>query len=188
VSTLQRLLASVASVYDDLLDASLPGSGGDPDERPAPDPTRKPAPGDLGVLEHRHKLVRGLRWWVDAVHERGERVPRMGQDVALMASYLSAREEVMAPEDQDALEGHLRSWLVKSARIMGEPDRPPAPLPVEAWDRVVPQSLAAQALGVSVSTVWRRAGSRGGAVRLGDVTGPRCELHDLLSGQCADCA
>lgn len=184
MSSLRRNLEWAASVYGDLLDASMPGRG-DPEERPAPDPTRKPAPGNLTVMEHRHELVRLLRWWVDAVRDPDE-VTRIGDDVARMCGWLAAHEGDMADEDHRDLCAAVSSWLVRAAGMMGEPESAPAPLPVEAWDRVVPQSVAAQALGVPVSTIWRRAGGRGGDVRLGDVTGPRC-LHDLLPGQCADC-
>lgn len=184
---LQRRLASAAAVYADLLDASLPGAGGDPDERPAPDPTRKPAPGNLSVLDHRHELVRLLRWWVDAVHEHGERTVRMGSDVPTMARYLAANVHVMADEDAGTLYGRLGGWLDKAARFMGEPDSPPIQLDAAAYARTVPQAVAAQALGVPVSTIWRRNGGRGGPVVLADVA-KRCGLHDMLAGQCADCA
>ena len=183
---LQRRLATAAAVYGDLLDASLPGRSGEPSSA-SRDPRDKPVPGSLTVLDHRHELVRLLRWWVDAVHEHGERTARMGDDVPAMARYLAAHVHVMADEDAGSLYGRLGGWLARSAGMMGEPDSPPIVLQPAAWDRVVPQSVAAQALGVQVSTVWRRNGSRGGPVRLGDVTGPRCEQHDLLVGQCADC-
>lgn len=185
MNALQRDLQLAASVYADLIDASLPGRG-DPEERSAPDPTRKPAPGDLGVMEHRHSLVRLLRWWVDAVRDPDE-LTRIGDDVTRMCGWLAAHEVHLALEDHERLYMQLREWLDRAMGIMGSPESPPAVLPVGAWDRVVPQSVAAQALGVPVSTIWRRNNRRGGLVRLGDVSGPRC-LHDLLPSQCADCA
>lgn len=167
---LARQLATAAAVHADLVDAALPGSGGDPDERPSPDPTRKPAPGNLGVMDHRHRLVSLLRWWVDAVRDPGEHT-RVGQDVARMARWLAAHEDVMAPEDAARLFGQVRGWLHTSSRMMGEPDSEPTPLHLseQALDQVVPQSVAAKALGVPVSTIWRRAGGIGGHVRIRDV-------------------
>ena len=183
MTPLQRQLATAASVYADLVDAALPGNAGDPNDRPAPDPTRKPAPGNLGVMEHRHELVRGLRWWVDAVRDPGEHT-QVGHDVTLMARWLAEHVDVMDETDARDLEAHLRRWLGKAAGIMGSPDSPPISLPVEAMDRVVSQRVAAEALGVPVSTVWRRAGRQGGDVRLSDVAGPLCERCDLPAAWC----
>ena len=184
MSGLAHLLARAASTYDDLVDAALPGSGGDPDERPAPDPTRKPAPGNLGVMEHRHDLVRALRWWVDAVRDPGEHT-RVGHDVAAMARWLAAHEHVMAPEDACTLYGRVRGWLATSGAIMGESTSAPIDLTTAQLDQRVRVADAARILGCTVRTVQRRvpADQRpGGMVRLGDVV--RCELCDLPTGQC----
>lgn len=182
---LQRQLAAAAAVHADLVDAALPGGGGDPDERPAPDPTRKPAPGNLGVMEHRHALVSLLRWWVDAVRDPGERT-QVGHDVSMMARWLAAHEDVMAPEDTARLFGQVRGWLHTSAGIMGESTSAPIDLTTAQLDQRVRVADAARILGCTVRTVQRRvpADQRpGGMVRLGDVV--RCELCDLPEGQCA---
>lgn len=182
---LGRLLASAASVYDDLVDAALPGNAGDPNDRPAPDPTRKPAPGNLGVMEHRHQLVRGLRWWVDAVRDPGEHT-QVGHDVALMARWLAAHVDVMDQTDAADLETHLRRWLGKAAGIMGTPDSAPVVLEGVQLDARVRVADAARILGCTVRTVQRRVPAdqrAGGMVRLGDVA--RCEPCDLPVGQCA---
>lgn len=184
MTALPRLLASVAAVYDDLLDASLPGRGGDPDERPAPDPTHKPAPGDLGVMEHRHKLVRGLRWWVDAVRDPGEHT-QVGHDVTLMARWLAAHVNVMAPEDRAELASNLSAWLGKSAGIMGAPVSAPIALEDAQLDQRVRVADAARLLGCTVRTVQRRVPAdqrQGGMVLLRDVV--RCDLCDLPDGTC----
>ena len=187
MSNLRHLLAQCAETYDDLVDASLPGRG-DPDERPAADPTRKPAPGSLSVIDHRHQLVRGLRWWVDAVRDPGEPT-RLGGDVRAMCAYLAGHLEVMAPEDRAELAGNLSAWLNRAAAFMGEPTRPPQPLPLEALaPGVAPVRVAdaAALLGCTVRTVQRRvpADQRpGGMVLLRDAW--RCDLCDLPHGQCA---
>jgi len=186
VTGLARQLATAAAVHADLVDAALPGNAGDPNDRPAPDPTRKPAPGNLTVMEHRHRLVRLLRWWVDAVHERGERVPRMGHDVARMARWLAAHEDVMAPEDAARLFGQLRGWLHTSSGMMGEQTSAPISLRDDQLDQRVRVADAARLLGCTVRTIQRRvpADQRpGGMVRLGDAA--RCDHCDLPVGQCA---
>lgn len=181
---LARQLATAAAVHADLVDAALPGSGGDPDERPTPDPTRKPAPGNLGVMEHRHELVRLLRWWVDAVRDPGEWT-QVGHDVAAMCRWLAAHEHVMAPEDARTLYGRVRGWLATSAAIMGESSSAPIDLTTAQLEQRVRVADAARILGCTVRTVQRRvpADARpGGMVRLGDAV--RCELCDLPTGQC----
>lgn len=183
---LAHQLATAAAVHADLLDAALPGGGGDPDERPAPDPTRKPAPGDLGVMDHRHRLVQLLRWWVDAVRDPDERT-RLGDDVPGMARWLAAHETAMAPEDAGTLYGHVRGWLHTASRIMGEPDSRPIELTAAQLAQRVRVADAARILGCTVRTVQRRvpADQRpGGMVRLEDAL-PRCEHCDLPAGQCA---
>lgn len=181
---LARQLATAAAVYADLVDAALPGSGGDPNDRPAPDPTRKPAPGNLGVMDHRHRLLTLLRWWVDAVRDPDERT-RLADDVPGMARYLAAHEADMAPEDARKLYGHLTGWLIQSARMTGEPDSRPIDLTPAQLDQRVRVADAARLLGCTVRTVQRRVPAEqrpGGMVRLGDVA--RCEQCDLPTGQC----
>lgn len=182
---LQRRLASAASVYDDLLEASLPGRSGEPSGS-TPDPRDKPVPGSLSVLDHRHDLVRLLRWWVDAVHEHGERTARMGSDVPAMARYLAAHVHVMADEDAGTLYGRLGGWLVRAAGMMGEPTSAPIVLEGAQLDQRVRVADAARLLGCTVRTVQRRVPAdqrQDGMVRLLDAV-PRCELCDLPEGQC----
>lgn len=185
MSGLAHVLARAASTYADLVDAALPGRAGDPDERPAADPTRKPAPGDLGVMEHRHQLRTLLRWWVDAVRDPDEHT-RLGDDVPGMARYLAAHEHAMAPEDSRVLFGRVRGWLATSAAIMGDSTSAPIDLTADQLDQQVRVADAARILGCTVRTVQRRvpADQRpGGMVRLGDAV--RCELCDLPADQCA---
>lgn len=196
---LPELLARAASVHADLIDAALPGRAGDPDERPAVDPTRKPAPGDLGVMEHRHQLVRGLRWWVDAVRDPGEHT-QVGHDVALMARWLAGHVHVMAAEDRAELDANLSAWLVKAAGIMGAPNTPRS---AEGSAEAL-----AERLGVPVRTVQARLeavaphvcpecsrhfkgpqGLGGHRKRTHGVRGTaedRC-MHDLRARDCALC-
>lgn len=184
MTSLPDLLARAASVHADLIDAALPGRAGDPDERPAVDPTRKPAPGDLGVMEHRHQLVRGLRWWVDAVRDPGERT-QVGHDVALMARWLAGQVHVMAAEDRAELDANLSAWLGKAAGIMGASTSPPIDLTTDQMDQRVRVADAARLLGCTVRTVQRRvpADQRpGGMVLLREVW--RCVQCDLRHGEC----
>lgn len=181
---LARQLALAATVYADLVDAALPGRG-DPNDRPAPDPTRKPAPGNLGVMDHRHSLLTLLRWWVDAVRDPDEPT-RLGDDVPGMARYLAAHESAMAAEDSQLLYGRVRGWLATSAAIMGDSTSAPIDLTTDQLDQRVRVADAARLLGCTVRTIQRRvppAQRQGGMVRLGDAA--RCDLCDLPAGQCA---
>lgn len=183
---LARHLALAATVYADLVDAALPGRG-DPNDRPAPDPTRKPAPGNLGVMDHRHNLRTLLRWWVDAVRDPYDEQTRLGDDVPGMARYLAAHEPDMAPEDAKLLYGRVRGWLATSAAIMGGSISAPIDLTTDQLDQRVRVADAARLLGCTVRTIQRRvpADQRpGGMVRLEDAL-PRCEHCDLPAGQCA---
>lgn len=181
--TLEQVLKRVPGVYLDLEDALVPGRSGEPSG--APDPVHKPAPANLNVTEHRHKLRRGLRWWVDAVHPREGSVPRVGEDVALMCGALLAAVPRMEPEDQETLHNNLRSWLVKAYAFMGDGGRGSVSLPVAAWDQHVRVADAARILGCTVRTIRRRVpieNRGGGLVLLREAW--RCELCDLRHGEC----
>ena len=179
--TLAELLAQCAGLYDDLLDAAPPVKTGEPLDY-SPDPRSKPTPGRLGVIDHRHELVRGLRWWVDAVREDSTRV---GESVHAMTAYLCGMVWAMAPEDRDTLTERLTGWRRTAWRLADRHDDQAVEfdLPPEAYARVVPQKTAAQVFGVPVSTIWRRNGGKGGPVKLGDVA-PRCGHCELIVGQC----
>lgn len=184
--SLERLLERVPQVYAALGEAQVLPGAGDPEERPAKDPTYKPAPGRPDVIEHRHELLRGLRWWVDAVavdHRPGS-YP-VGNSVAHMCALILHNVPHMAPEDKVELAANLDAWLVKAWPYVGrmEPHTRQS-LPLEAVDAILPVHAAAKLLGVSVRTVQRRAERTDGLVRLGDVM--RCD-HGLPQGQCHYC-
>lgn len=80
MTPLERHLLLIPSVYAELATAAVPGQAAEPPDH-SPDPRNKPTPARLDVVEHRHLLVRGLRWWVDAVG--AEDAPRrIGESVA----------------------------------------------------------------------------------------------------------
>lgn len=182
-------MVRVPAVYAELGEALLPARWGEPPDS-SPDPRHRPPPARLEVTEHRHLLLKGLRWWVDAVQDVtvvgkgrtvGESVPRM---CATLLHYLPN----MAAEDQETLQANLWEWVGGAMPLVGKVPAPVAPLPVEALDRVVPVHVAAEALGVSVSTVQRRSPGRvGGRVKLSEVAGPLCELSDLPAAWCGQC-
>lgn len=181
--SLEQVLRQVPGVYRDLEDALIPGRSGEPSG--PPDPVHKPAPANLNVTEHRHKLLRGLRWWVDAVHPKDGRVPRVGEDVALMCGALLAALPVMDDEDRATLHNNLRSWLVKAYVFMGDPEPTTVALPPAALDQRVRVADAARILGCTVRTVQRRVPAErrgGGLVLLREAW--RCELCDLRHGEC----
>lgn len=184
MTPLERCLRQVPGVYSELEQALVPGRSGEPSGK-APDPIDRPAPGDMRVMEHRHMVVRGLRWWVDALRERGEHT-QVGHSVPLMCLWLFNNRGVLEPEDEATLTTNLREWLTEAREFMGAPESTEVTIPLEAYGQTVTQAVAAKALGVSVSTVWRRAG-RGGPVVLGEVAS-RCTHCDLIVGQCSHTA
>jgi hypothetical protein len=174
-------------MYDDLEDAALARSG-EPSDR-SPDPRESPAPGRLDVMEHRHELVRGLRWWVDAVHDGDEGTPDLSSPGA-MAWWLQTRLVVMAAEDRAELADNLSRWLRRAWQLADPTPMEPGELfalPAEARGAVLPYRAAAKVLRVDPTTVLRRNGGKGGMVRLEDVAGPRCHVSDLPAPWCAHC-
>lgn len=190
MTPLADLLVRVPAVYAELGNALLPRRSGEPSDT-SPDPRHRPAPANLDVTDHRHQLLRGLRWWVDAVHEKGQRVPRLGDSPARMCAWLLAHLEHMAPEDQAELQTNLWDWVGDAMPLVGAVTAPGTPrLPREALDRHVPVHVAAHALGVSVSTVKRRTvGKRSeGIVLLRDAAGEvLCTQSDLPPAWCDHC-
>jgi hypothetical protein len=190
-TTLHRLLTEVPAVYAVLGEALVPGGGGGGDGMPrAPkDPLERPAPANLEVAEHRHKLLRGLRWWVDAVRdtpppagfigpatftEHLATLPPVGSSISGLCAMLLAHLHVMAPEDHAELRSNLEDWLHDAYAVTGHRSRPAKALqlPEGAEDSMVRVADAARILGVSVRTIQRRAARTEGLVRLGDVLGP----------------
>lgn len=196
-TALHRLLTAVPAVYETLGEALVPGGGGlaaDDMPRAPKDPLQRPAPANLDVTDHRHELVRGLRWWVDAVRERGEHT-RVGHSVTLMCAWLLGNLGAMAPEDHTELADNLRTWLGKA----GGYQHLGAGEDMDVWSYLSERSLpagaehqrmrvadAAKVLGCTVRTIQRRVPAEareGGLVRLGDAI-PRCTHCDLIVGQC----
>lgn len=182
MTPLERVLRQVPGVYAELEQALIPVRRIDPPDT-SPDPRDRPAPANLNVTDHRHKVVRGLRWWVDALHPKDGKAPRVGHSVALMCLWLWQHRTELEAEDAETLASNLREWVADSWEYLGATPEPSKPtIPLEAYGQTVSQAVAAKALGVSVSTVWRRAG-RGGPVVLGEVA-TRCVECDLIVGQC----
>jgi len=182
------VLATIPEVYAELEAALVPGGGGPGGDRvsggtrvTAPDPAR------LDVIDHRHLLLRGLRWWVDAVQEGGKYLG-VGHSPALMCAVLLDNADAMDPDDRHAMHTQLSDWLWAAYPHVGRVDAGTLPvLPVESLDAVVPQSVAAKALGVHATTILRRAGGKGGPVKLSDVAGPECVQSTLPAAWCAHC-
>lgn len=197
---LTELLHTIPTTYNALAESALPARSGEPPQ--SSDPRAKPAPGRLEVMEHRHELVRGLRWWVDAVRDPDDTRRVAASDVRWLCGYIAGHVDRMAAEDRDELTANLRTWRHKAWKIID-----PTPLeagevfalPAEAYRQRVPKSVAAKALRVSVDTIERRSGRVPGDVLLADVAPKcgacgqvygfcdhtRCELCGLVVGQCA---
>lgn len=206
---LTHRLHQVALVYDDLADAAAgmrSAAGGDGMPRGGRDPRDRPAPGNLEAMEHRHKLLRGLRWWVDAVREGGSRHRRMGDSPRNMCAFLYSQLDAMAPEDRAELDANLADWLAGAYPLLGDVDPAPTkatvPLPVEAYSQRMRVADAAAVLGCTVRTIQRRVPAdrrAGGMVVLGDAARAcrecgqpeglcehtRCQQCLLIVGQCA---
>lgn len=189
---LRDLLVQVPAVYAELGHALLPGRSGEPSDT-SPDPRHRPAPANLEVTEHRHQLVRGLRWWVDVVTDaRQQAFPApVGGSVPMMCAVLLGHLHLLADEDQAELQANLWDWVGDAMPLVGAVMPPSAPmLPREALGQVVPVHVAAEALGVSVSTVKRRTvGLReGGRVLMADAAGwVLCTMSDLPPAWCEHC-
>lgn len=188
MTPLSELLARVPVVYGLLQDALVPGGGGGYDgERVSGGGGEPPkAPANLEVAEHRHTLLRGLRWWVDAVVDGWP--GKVGDSPTHMCALLLAHLHVMAPEDQAELQTNLWDWLGGAMPLVGKVSTPTPPrLPLEALDRRVPVHVAAEVLGVSVRTVQRRAPRADGTVVLREAAGPLCDQSDLPAPWCDHC-
>lgn len=192
---LADLLQVVPGLYEDLEDAALARAKGEPGERRGSgDPRSSPAPGRVEVMEHRHELLRGLRWWVDAVAPNpADRPTIVGGNVTAMCRLLTKHLPAMAPEDRAELRANLDAWRVRAWRLMDPAPREAGDLgpvlPPQAAEVYVPKRTAAQMLGCSVDTVERRAGRVKGDVRVADLLRPLdlCR-HDLWLRTCAECA
>ena len=153
----------------------------------SPDP-HSSAPAQLEFIEHRHKLLRGLRWWVTQTGD--PRVPvGAGLTAHGLCRWLAPRVKRMSEEKQDEFWRNLSDWADVARDLSGPADRAVS-VPESGWDQTVPVHVAAQILGVSVRTVQRRAPREAGTVRLGDVARPamvRCGMSDLFTGECEHC-
>lgn len=193
--TLTELLRLIPSVYADLESALIPGKGVSDDSGVrSSDPLHRPATANLDVIDHRHLLLRGLRWWCDAVDPDLERTYVIGNDVGRMCDYLLRWGHVMADEDRDEMQQQLGDWWAKAGAMQQVPADgmdvwaylSTRDLPAGAEEQRLRVADAARVLGCTVRTIQRRvpAGAReGGMVRLGDAI-PRCDRCDLIVGQC----
>lgn len=171
--TVQDLLEQVPRVWADLEHALVPGRSSEPPD--SVNPLNKPAPARLDVAEHRVLLLRGLRWWVDAVMDPDDmrRLPEgTSTSPARLCALLLAHLEVMSAEDRDELREQLADWLWDAYPFMGKPEPAPVRLPDGAMDELVPLGVAAKVLGLSLSTIRRRANGAN-TVRMRDVAGDR---------------
>lgn len=189
MSGLSRLLRTAAELHGTLEDQLAPGAGRGGGEKVSGGTSGSAPPARLDVIAHRDRLRRRLAWWVDAVADRDERLPR--PTVRSMAAWLTLQLPVMADEDHRLLGTQLEGWLRVSYRILGDRDAlEDRALPPDAWDRQVPVHEAARILGVTARTVQRRAARRDGLVRLGDAHRPpvpRCPHTDLEQQACDHC-
>lgn len=172
--TVRDLLELVPRVWSDLEQALTPGRSGDGPSGPA-DPIHRPAPARLDVAEHRVLLMRGLRWWVDAVMDPAEaRALPEGTSTspARLCALLLHNLDAMAAEDRDSMRDQLETWAYDAYPFMGKPEPAPVQLPAGAMDQLVPLGVAAKVLGLSLSTIRRRANGAN-TVRMSEVSGDR---------------
>lgn len=187
MSRVVTLLRRVPIAYEELGQSLLPSAGRGEMVSGGGELVNRRAPASIAIIDHRHKLLRGLRWWVDAL-DGGDRSLPAADNVAAMCGWLTKMVHVLEPEDEIELTRNLGQWVDRAFSLMGDRDAPKM-LPPDAWDQEVPVAVAAKVLGVNVSTVRRRAPSSP-RVRLGDVARPvvpRCTHSDLPTGMCDHC-
>ena len=219
MSDLRQLLLNTATLYRDLEDALHGTRTGDSAERTSGGSIEAPLPLSAEVADHRHLLVKGLRYWVSRTRTPGAPAHTMHR-VPAMVAVLIGRLPDMDAADQAEMGGNLRDWKHGATSRMDLPAlRTTVPLPPgtcpnrtdldgetvyacggaltvmvpadtgtaswlqcrdcrtrygvtelpDAANVSMSQAEAAALLGVPVSTVWRRAGGRGGRVRLAEV-------------------
>lgn len=192
---LSELLHRAPGVWSDLEHAHVVRVGDSPEVRAPSDP-RTSTPGNLSVIEHRHDLVKTLRWWVDAVRDPDADTVPVGDSVARMCLFLVAHLPHMAPGDAGTLRDHLTWWIRSAWRLMD-----PAPLtaaerlewklPPATPQQIIPVHVAAQILNVSPRTIQRRVKPEdrpNGKVKLEDalIKEDLC-AHDLWVRCCVEC-
>lgn len=194
---LSELLHRVPGVWSDLEHAHVVKVG-DPSEVRAPSDPRTSTPGNLAVIDHRHALVKTLRWWVDAVKDPDSvNAAVVGGNVSHMCLFLVAHVPHMAPDDQREIASEIGAWIKRAWRLID-----PAPLTPEEraeWklppvtpQQIVPVHIAAQILNVSPRTIQRRVAPEdrpNGQVKLEDalIKEDICP-HDLWVRCCVECA
>lgn len=190
---LTELLQRVPGVYDDLQHAHAVKVGEPSEQIAHADPESSP-PGKLAVIEHRHKLVRVLRWWVDAVRDPDDKTPPVGESVGRMVLFLTTHLERMAAEDRTELRNELGDWRRHAWKLMD-----PAPmtaeerlgwmLPPDTPQQIVPVHVAAKLLGVTTQTIRNRSPRKTtGKVKVEDVlTKEDLCVHDLWVRCCTEC-
>lgn len=188
MSYLQRMLRQIPAVYEDLLDASTPGRRAEPSDR-SPDPRDKPAPGNVGVMEHRHELVRELRRWCAATGATlGVETPMLGQSIERACAWLEVYAVDLPDDRRGALAATLSRWLNRAWSMLDQAPCEPGDvrIPPPAWEQEVTVATAAQVLGCTVRTIRRRVAPEdrpGGRLKLRAALG-RCRACGKLCGLC----
>lgn len=186
--TLEELLLIIPTTYADLEAALIPASAARGDGGSMGDPLNRPAPARLDVIECRHVLLRGLRWWVDALDDGASALPS-ASSVPGMCRWLSRSVGVMDPDDMATMHGQLDEWYGAAMSHRGAMEPKPVSLPSNASEQVVRVADAAALLGCTVRTIQRRvpADQRpGGMVKLYDAM-PFCSVCDLKVGAGCGC-
>lgn len=117
----RQLAVRVAETHADLADALVPGTTGGHAERVSGGGRGddRPAPANLQVIEHRHQLLAGLRYWL-ARTEQPPWAPAptgCGTNPALAAQTLCERLDRMSDDDVTELSDNLGAWLHR-ARVL----------------------------------------------------------------------
>ena len=109
LTPLGKLLVQTAQVYDQLEDALHGTQGVSTGDRVTGGGDSRPLPIQADVAEHRHLLLRGLRYWASKVHATPRVLAQGG--VSHLVAWLVSEAHTLPAADQSEMGDNLRDWM-----------------------------------------------------------------------------